>query len=589
MNTLLDLLNQTISNYSNKTALMYKKSGVYEEISYETLTHQIQSFAQALKKIGIKKGDTISIISKNRPEWIISDFGAMSIGAILVPIYDTLLSDQVTFILNDAKVKLVVCEDKNQVKKILPNKSKIPTLEYILCPTELKEYPSVILFEKFLAEGEKITNQEIKDLKQEAKKITKDDIATIIYTSGTTGEQKGVILTHENIVSNCVSALSEVKIYSTDTSLSFLPFSHVYARTVEYYGLIKSGGTIAFAESLEKIVDNIQEIKPTIFFSVPRLYEKIYSKLNTTISDGPKFKKALFDWAMLIGDKYNSTNHKNLFLKLKHKLAEILIYSKIKTRLGGRIRLMFTGGGPISKDIQKFFYNVGLLILEGYGLTETSPIVTINRENDFKFGCIGKPIQGVDVKIAQDGEILVKGPNVMKGYLNRELETRAAFTSDGWFKTGDIGEIDTDGFVKITDRKKDIFVLSTGKNVAPQYIEGYLKLNKYISHAACIGHARHYISALICPNFEAIKKFAQDNNIEFASNDDLIKNKLVLSEIQKSIDEINSKLARFEQIKTFKLLPYEFSQDTGELTPTMKVKRNVIEKKFSNEINAMYA
>jgi long-chain acyl-CoA synthetase len=420
--------------------------------------------------------------------------------------------------------------------------------------------------------------------------VRPEDEASLIYTSGTTGLPKGVILTHSNFLSNVKSVSTIIEFSDKDTVLSFLPLSHVLERMVTFTYIYK-GCRIGYAESIETVGENLLEIRPNIMVSVPRVFEKIYAKVMDTVLSGSGLKKRIFYWALKVGKEYGrrQLNKEGVpgGLQRKRNLAHKLVFSKIIEKTGGRVRFFVSGGAPLSKDIAEFFYALGLVILEGYGLTETSPVISVNTFDNIRLGTVGKPIPGVEVMIAPDGEIMTRGPHVMKGYYKKEAETRESFEG-GWFHTGDIGHIDADGFVVITDRKKDIIVTAGGKNVAPQPIENILKTNPYISNAVVIGDRRRFVCALVVPNFEKIEKYARSSNIPFASRADLIANEQVVNFLKAEVDRATPNLAQYERIKRIALLEADFDAEKGEITPTLKVKRNIIEQKYKALIDALY-
>jgi long-chain acyl-CoA synthetase len=445
-------------------------------------------------------------------------------------------------------------------------------------------------FDEILELGKQRAEEETELFEQMAKSIKPSDVASIIYTSGTTGEPKGVMLTHSNFISNVTSVSSILPITNTDRSLSFLPLSHSYERTVTF-AMLYNGCTIGYVESMETVAENLLEVQPTIMGAVPRLFEKIYAKVMDNVLCSSPLKRKIFFWALKVGKECGNRQLNKLkisgSLRFKRNLADKLVFSKIVEKTGGRIRFFVTGAAPLSKDIAEFFYAMGIVILEAYGLTETSPAATFNTFEELKFGTVGKPIPDVNVKIAEDGEILIKGPNVMKGYYKKEEETREAIRED-WFYSGDIGYFDDEGFLIITDRKKDIIVTAGGKNVAPQQIENILKTNPYISTAVAIGEKRRFISALIVPDFEKIEEYAKLNNISYTDLSDLVAKDEIVNFVYSEVDKSLRDLAAYEKVKKIALLDRDFEIAKGEITPTLKVKRNIIEKKYAGMIESMY-
>ncbi len=587
--TLTQLFFNTAKSYVKDDLMLYKKEGRYVPISTEEFAVRVKYFALGLRDLGLGAGDKLIIISDTRPEWVMTDIGNLCLGGITVPIYTSLVPEQIKYIIDDSDAKVVVFSDLEQWKKIEAIKPEL--IKVIHHITFLSEAPKgVLTFDQILERGKKFDQHNPGLFEKLALAVKPDDLASIIYTSGTTGIPKGVMLTHSNFMSNVVSTATIIEFSKKDTCLSFLPLSHVLERMVTYAYLYK-GCTVAYAESMDTVAENMLEVQPHIMVSVPRVFEKIYSKVMDNVLASPPLKRKIFFWAVKVGREYaqRKLNRQPIpgFLQFKKNLAHKLVFSKIIEKTGGRVRFFISGGAPLSKDIAEFFYAMGLVVLEGYGLTETSPVVSVNTFENLKFGTVGKVIPEVEVKIAEDGEILTKGPNVMKGYYKKEEETKEAFAG-GWFRTGDIGHMDEGGFLVITDRKKDLIVTSGGKNVAPQPIENLLKLSPYISNAVVIGDRRRFISALIAPNFEKLAEYAKSRGIPYETNSDLIGNGKILSFMQKEVDQATPDLASYEKIKKVALLERDFEITRGEMTPTLKVKRNIVEQKYKNIIDALY-
>ncbi len=542
-----------------------------------------------LKDLGIGKGDKVIILSENRPNWVITDYANLCLGAITVPIYTSLVPEQIKYIIDDSDAKAVVvsCEELwKKVEAIRPSLSKVR--HYI---TFLEKAPEgVLTLSQVMERGRKLDEQDPALFESLVKAVKPEDEASLIYTSGTTGLPKGVILTHSNFLSNVQSVSTIIDFSDKDVALSFLPLSHVLERMVTFTYIYK-GCRIGYAESVETVGENLLEIRPNIMVSVPRVFEKIYAKVMDNVLASSTLKKRIFFWALKVGKEYGRRKlNKEAIpggLQRKRNLAHKLVYSKIIEKTGGRVRFFVSGGAPLSKDIAEFFYALGLVILEGYGLTETSPVISANTFENIRLGTVGKAIPGVEVKIAPDGEILTRGPHVMKGYYKKEAETRESFEGD-WFRTGDIGHIDGDGFIVITDRKKDIIVTAGGKNVAPQPIENILKTNPYISNAIVIGDRRRFVCALIVPNFEKLEKYARSSNIPFAGRADLVRNEQVVNFLKAEVDRATPNLAQYERVKRIALLDRDFEIEKGEMTPSLKVKRNIIEQKYKAVIDALY-
>ena len=587
--TLSQLFLNTIKSYPKDDLLLSKKEGKYVPISTEEFADRVKCFSLGLRDLGLEAGDKLIILSENRPEWVISDVANLCLGGITVPIYTSLIPEQIKYIIDDSDAKIVVVSDQSQWQKIEAIKSELTKVtSYITCLSEAPE--GVLTFAQVLERGRKMDKQNPGFFEKMALEVKPDAIASIIYTSGTTGPPKGVMLTHSNIFSNVKTCSSLLPFKDTDTVLSFLPLSHILER-MGMFVYLYNGMSIGFAESIDTLGENLLEVRPHIMVNVPRVLEKIYAKVIDNVQASSSLKRKIFFWAVKVGRKYGRKKILNQpiskLLQFKRNLANKLVFSKVYAKTGGRVRFFLCGGAPLSKDIGEFFYAIGLTIIEGYGLTETSPVITANTFENLKFGTVGKPIPGVDVRIDEDGEILTKGPNVMNGYYKKEAASREVFEG-GWFHTGDIGHFDEEGFLVITDRKKDIIVTSGGKNVAPQPIEGILNLNPYISNALVIGDRRKFISALVVPDFEKLEEYAKQNNISFEDHCDLVKKEEIVRFIQEQVDRSAPNLASYEKVKKIALLDKEFEIEKGEITPTLKVKRNIVEEKYKGIIDAMY-
>lgn len=587
--TLSQLFLNTIKSYPKDDLLLYKKEGKYVPISTEEFADRVKCFSLGLRDLGLEAGDKLIILSENRPEWVISDVANLCLGGITVPIYTSLIPEQIKYIIDDSDAKIVVVSDRGQWQKIEAIKSELTKVtSYITCLSEAPE--GVLTFAQVLERGRKMDKQNPGLFEKMALEVKPDAIASIIYTSGTTGPPKGVMLTHSNIFSNVKTCSSILPFKDTDTVLSFLPLSHILER-MAMFAYLYIGMSIGFAESIDTLGENLLEVRPHIMVNVPRVLEKIYAKVIDNVQVSSSLKRKIFFWAMKVGRKYGRKKILNQpiskILQFKRNLANKLVFSKVYAKTGGRVRFFLCGGAPLSKDIGEFFYAIGLTVIEGYGLTETSPVITANTFENLKFGTVGKPIPGVDVRIDEDGEILTKGPHVMNGYYKKEAASREVFEG-GWFHTGDIGHFDEEGFLVITDRKKDIIVTSGGKNVAPQPIEGILNLSPYISTALVIGDSRKFISALVVPNFEKLEEYARQNNISFEDHCDLVKKEEIVRFIQEQVDRSAPNLASYEKVKKIALLDKEFEIEKGEITPTLKVKRNIVEEKYRGLIDAMY-
>ena len=587
--TLAQVVLDTVKSYPKPDFMLHKKEGRYQPVSTEEFGRQVKHLCLGFKDLGLGKGDKIVILSENRPEWVITDHANLCLGAITVPIYTSLVSEQIRYIIDDSDAKAVVvsCEDLwKRVEAVKPSLSKVR--HYVIMREEAPE--GVLTFNDVLEKGRKLDDQNPGLFESLINAVKPEDEASLIYTSGTTGVPKGVILTHANFLSNVKTCVSIFDFTPKDIVLSFLPLSHVLERMATY-AYVYCGMTIGYAESVESVAQNLLEIRPTLMVSVPRVFEKIYAKVIDNVLSSSTLKKRIFYWALKVGKEYGrrKVNKEEIpgGLLRKRNLAHKLVYSKIIEKTGGRVRFFVSGGAPLSKDIAEFFYALGLVIMEGYGLTETSPVISANTFENIRFGTVGKPIPGVEVKIAADGEILTRGPHVMKGYYKKEAETREAFEG-GWFHTGDIGHIDKDGFVVITDRKKDIIVTAGGKNIAPQPIENILKTNPYIANAVVIGDRRRFICALIVPNFEKLEKYARSSQIPFANRAGLISNEQVVNFLKAEVDRSTPNLAQYERIKRIALLDRDFEIEKGEMTPSLKVRRSIVEQKYKAVLDALY-
>ena len=586
--TLISMFEQSIQQYGNKPALAYKpKGGTYQDISYTEFGESVDAFSKGLKASGVQKGDRVAILSENRPEWAISDFGILKSGAVNVPMFSTLTAAQVGYILKDSGAKIICVSTKAQLEKVVAIRDEVETLKQIIIfdAIEGESSEGVIEFEEVCrrdAEADALDENEVNE----------DDIATIIYTSGTTGNPKGVMLTHANFLSNFHAAKSLIDIGETDILLSFLPLSHVFERLGGHYVALFSGAKVAYAESTFTVAQNMQEVSPTVMLSVPRLYETMHDRVLRAVQAGSSLKQKIFHWGVSVGSAVSSKIQQgekpSAILQLQQSIADKLVFAKLKAATGGQLRFFVSGGAALPQSIAEFFHAAGILILEGYGLTETSPVISLNHPAKWKFGTVGVPIPGIEVRIAEDGEILTRGPHVMKGYFNNEDATAEVINSEGWFHTGDIGIIDEDGFLKITDRKKNIIVLSNGKNVAPQPIESQLVQSPFIDQIMLVGNERKNVAALIVPNFDALKSWASDNDVDTSDLPEMLKTREVQQLIQREIRERLTDFSDFEQVRRFALLEKEFSQEEDEMTPTLKLKRNVIIEKYADVIADMY-
>ncbi|MEW6444271.1 MAG: long-chain fatty acid--CoA ligase [bacterium] len=581
-----------VRKYGPRTALKAKRRDVWTDISWQEFGRQVKLLASGLIDLGLEERECVALLSENRPEWSYADLAILSINAVDAPIYATNLPETVAHIIRDSDSRFAIVSSEEQLKKVEEIRGNLPHLHKVILMDPGKEHAEdwIVPLREVQERGKK--RLEDGEFERRLAAVRPDDLATLIYTSGTTGLPKGVMLTHDNFISNIRGVKEVIPVRESDLALSFLPLSHSFERMAGYYTMLYVGGTIAYAESIDKIPENIQEVRPTVMCSVPRLYEKMHARLLHLVESGPATRKRLFYWSLGVGHEVSQrlSARKEILpgLRLKHALADQLVFSKLRARMGGRLRFFVSGGAPLAREIAEFFHAASIPILEGYGLTETAPVISANRPDNFKLGSVGQPLPNVEVKIAPDGEILTRGPNVMRGYYNRPQETREVLSEHGWFATGDIGYLDQDHFLYITDRKKDIIVTAGGKNIAPQNLENLLKLNPFIEQVCVIGDRQKYLTALIAPNFPEVESYAANRGIAWEERARLIEHPEIAKLFQDAVDEVNAQLARYETIKKFTVIPNEFSEDTGELTPTLKVKRRVVGEKYKDLIERMY-
>lgn len=574
---------QTCSRIPKQVSIKRKIKHKWRSETWAEYLKAATDLAQGLSKLGLKKGDRLAIVSDTRYEWAITDVACLSLGGVTVPVYSSNTAEDMEYILNNSAAKILVLENNSAAQKWEKIKNNCPRIESVFqidaSDNAIKSWESI-----------KDDSSSNFNLKSFAEKIDLQDVATIVYTSGTTGKPKGVVLRHEQIISEIDEVFDHLSVTSSDTSLSFLPFSHIFGRC-EHWAHIFVGFTMAYAESIEDLRNNLVEISPTFLVAVPRIFEKIYNSVISAAEASP-VKHKLFLWAVEVGKKISWFKQKReripLKLLLEYKLANKLIFSKLLDKLGGKIRFALSGGAPLNGDIAEFFHASGLLILEGYGLTETCAAFTLNTHVDYKFGSVGKVLPEAVVKLDTDGEILVKSKKVMLEYYKNPEATAEVFTEDGFFRTGDVGKIDDDGFVRITDRKKDLIKTAGGKYIAPQKIEKLLKMNKFVANVLIHGDRKKYVVALITLESESVFAFAKKENIEYKSFSELCDRNEIYQAIREVVAEANSELASFETIKAFHILDHDFSIEEGQLTPSMKVKRKFCDKKYESEISALY-
>ena len=584
----------TVDTYPDKPLFNYKENNNWIPLTGKDIKLTVSSISFALSYKNIFPKEKVAILSTTSYRWALCDYGIISLGAVTVTVYPTLLPDHIKHIINDSGSKLIFVENVMQLEKVKTVYDDCPHLKYIIVMDNSleKDEEFILNLNSFLIVPKDFIESSKDSFETMINTAKPEDLLTLIYTSGTTGMPKGVMLSHNNLISNIEGVQEISTINDTDSFLSFLPLSHVLERMAGHFSPFSMGAKIFYAENMETVANDIIEVSPTIVICVPRFFEKIYNKLNTTINTASGFKKKLFNWALKIGKDYTNTTHAgytpSFLLRLNQKLAEKLIYKKIKLKLGGNIKYFISGGAPLSHNIAEFFAALDVMILEGYGLTETSPVLTASRPDKIKFGSPGLSLNNVEIKIASDGEILAKGPNIMIGYHNMENETKEVFDEEGWLKTGDIGEIDKSGFLKITDRKKSLIVTSAGKNIAPAPLENSLNNSLYINQSMVIGDQKNFISAIIVPSFDDVKQYLLNKGKDISSNQALVEHPVTIELIQNEIDIIMKPFAQFERVKKTILSYREFSIEKGEMTPKMSIVRKFVLKNFKDKIDALY-
>jgi long-chain acyl-CoA synthetase len=579
-----------VDRFANPRAQMYRAASGWLSISAREMLRRVAGLSKALAALGIKTGDRVAIFATNCPEWHISDFAIQGLGAITVPIYFNESPDRIAYILNDSGARVAITVGEAQARRIVGSREQYAALEHAIAvdaPEDLRAH--ILQYETFIAAA---GDADVGEYRRRASAVMLDQLATIIYTSGTTGEPKGVMLSHSNLSSNAASPLEGLDVVPSDIALSLLPLAHVYERTMDYAYLF-NGISIAYVAHVEKAAEAFLEVQPTIAAAVPRLYEKIYAGIIEAIRSQSGPKRKLADWALRVSQKsvlwraYGKPV--SALTRIQWQLADKLAYSKIRARLGGRMRKFSSGGAPLATELAEFFWSIDVPVYQGYGLTETSPIVSANKPGANKVGTVGRPVTDVEVRIADDGEILVKGPCVMQGYYNKPDQTREVFTADGWFSTGDIGRVDEDGYLIITDRKKELLKTAGGKFVAPAPIENLLKTSRFISSAIVVGDRRKFPAALIVPDFAAVEAEARHVGREFQDPSNMISDPWLIEFITREADRLLASLPQYEKPKRFALLEHDFTYANGELTYTMKLKRKVIEQHYEDVIARLYA
>lgn len=589
-----ELFFKAVERFGTKSAaLRYKEEGVWKDITHHELARIVRRASLGLRELGSQKGDRIAIISQNRPEWAICDYACLMAGCADVTIYPTFTASQTAYVLNDSASRIVIVEDQTQYDKIVSVRSELESIEHIVVIDAVQgmDAEGLISFQELLRRGE-VAETKYPTHQEEALNVKPNDVATLIYTSGTTGPPKGVMLTHGNFCSNVISVLQVLSIGLEDHALSAAPLSHSFERMAGHYTMFHAGATISYAESIERLPQNLVEVRPTIMIFAPRLYEKLYAAVREKALSGGALKRGIFRWACRSADRWADLRLAKQpipkTVALKKSIADTLVFSKLHERTGGRIRFFVSGAAPLNPDVAKFFFAAGLPVTEGYGLTETSPAVSVNPLESIRIGTVGPPIPGVEVKIAEDGEILTRGPNIMLGYYNKPAETAEAIDPDGWFHTGDIGEFDGAGYLKITDRKKDLIVTSGGKNIAPQPIEARIRNNRFVLNAVMIGDKRKFPCLLVVPNLDVLKSWGVKKSIHFQDAASFLVHPDVVAKMEQEVMSTLDDLAQFERPKKMALLEEDFSLERGEVTPTLKVKRRVVEERYKEKIEALY-
>jgi long-chain acyl-CoA synthetase len=590
--TLNQLFFTTVDRHQGLPAAFRSKVGAtWVPVTHRQAAERVQAISLGLRELGITPGDKVGLISENRPEWALTDYACLTARAADVPIYPTLTAKQTEYILRDSEAVATFCSTKEQVDKVLEVRAGLPGLKHVIAFDPAAKRPGVTTLAELEAKGRAAIPTQ-SDWKRDALSVKPDDLATLIYTSGTTGEPKGVMLSHYNIWSNVQAVLQMIPIGAGDECLSMLPLSHSYERMVDYT-LFQAGVIINYAESFDTVAANLQETKPTVVLSVPRLYEKVYARVLENALSGSAIKRSIFFWAKRAGEQWATLTLAGLpipaSLAFRKKVADKLVFSKLQARTGGRVRFFVSGAAPLSADIAKFFFSAGLPVIEGYGLTESSPVLTLNPLERIKLGTVGRIIPGVELKIAADGEILARGPNIMQGYYKLPEATRETVDEEGWLHTGDIGELDSDGYLKITDRKKELIKTAGGKYIAPQQIEGLVKRNAFVANAVLYGDRRKFPIVLVVPNFDTLERWAKERNLSYGTRAQLLELADVQAKVEREVMGTLRDLAKFETPKKVVLLENDFTIESGELTPTLKVKRRVVEKRYKDLIDRAYA
>jgi len=594
--TINQVFKDRVQKYGSRIALEKKLNGKWDSVSWEDYYKRAAYVGLALKDMGLQKGDRVSLLSENRLEWLYADMGVLGAGGCIVPIYPTLIDEEVEYIVSHSDSKFLIVENNAQLQKGLYTAKRYPGLKKIIVidSTGKTANPMIMGYNELLDKGKALYNKDAEAFASLADTIAQDDLATIVYTSGTTGVPKGAIITHKNIMA-VIKALDIMEphyAYDSDQTVPFLPLSHVFERVAGHFYGMYVGITASYAESLDTLIQDIQEKRPTVVLAVPRVLEKVYQQILSQVQDQTPFKQKVFYWGQKVGSKISELREQKknpgFNLSLKYKIAYAIIFKKLQNALGGRVRWMTASGAPTAREIILFFNSAGIMVIEGYGMTECCAPATMSNIADYRIGTVGRPLPGVDITIADDGEILIKGDNVFKGYWKMPEETKDSFTQDGYFMSGDIGLFDEAGFLMITDRKKDLIITSGGKNVAPQKIENLIKSDPLFLEAIVIGDKRKYLTVLVNISQEQAERIAKEKGINVNSLHDLFNNPRFQTIVEEHIEKCNQKLARYETVKKVGIIKNEFSKETGELTATLKVKRKAVQQKYQSIIDSLY-
>ncbi|MBM3269223.1 MAG: long-chain fatty acid--CoA ligase [Candidatus Sericytochromatia bacterium] len=592
--TIHAIFRETVAAYSAKDALLVKEEGRWRAISYREFHDQVTNLASALLELGVGPGERVAVMSENRPEWLVVDQAVLSLGAVLVPIYTTLTAEQVRYILGDSGAMLCFASSEALIAKVQAVRGDLPALQHVFAFDEVpnrRGQAKVRAWRDLLEAGAEARERTEHHRAERTAQITPEWLASIVYTSGTTGEPKGAMLSHGNFAANALAVTKILDISYQDTTLSFLPLSHVLERMAYYVAVLK-GATIAFAESLDKLTVNLTEVRPTYLACVPRVLEKIHDRVLQSLDEDNPWRKEIFLLAQDVGEFYHRTMEEYgrvpFPTNVLYDMADKVVFSKLREKLGGRIRFILVGGAPLPKEVGEFFRNAGIPVVEGYGLTETAPVIALNPPERPRFGTVGKPVEGVTVQLAADGEVLCKGPNVMEGYWHKAEATREAIDAEGWFHTGDVGRFDADGYLSIVDRKKELIVMSNGKKVAPQPVENALRLDSLVDQAMLVGDGRNYITALLVPSAEGLRAWAARRGLAGTALEDLVGQPEVRAHFDQVVAGVNAKAATFEQIKSYTLIPEEWTVESGEISQKHSLRRKVIAERYRDRIDALY-